>query len=242
MKDLYIFKVGKTFEKTKNQLGDFDDWVRNSVTTKDLTIKTIDILKGEPLPPFTSTMGVVITGSHAMVTEEHHWSLDVEEWIRQATKHPIGILGICYGHQLIGKALGGKSDFNPKGKEIGTVTILTNPQIKEDPLFKNAPATFSANVTHLQSVLTLPKGAEVLGYNSHDNHQIVRYGQFIWGVQFHPEYDVQIINAYIEEQREDLIQLGFSPEKLIKDVTETVYTNTIIDQFIGVLSNQGNTH
>jgi len=235
LKYLYIFKVGETFENTKNKLGDFDDWVRNCVATKDLIIKTIDILNGESLPPFSATMGVIITGSHAMVTEEHHWSVAVEEWIRQAIKHNIGILGICYGHQLLGKALGGKSDFNPNGKEIGTVTIFTNPEVNDDPLFKDAPTIFNANVTHLQSVLTLPEGAEVLGYNSHDQHQIVRYSQRIWGVQFHPEYDVQIMNAYIEEQREDLGQLGFSLEKLLENVTETIYTNTIIDKFIRVV-------
>jgi len=238
LKNLYIFKVGETFENTKDQLGDFDEWVRNCISVKDLNIKTIDILKGEALPPFGSAMGVIITGSHAMVTEEHPWSVAIEEWIREATTYPIGILGICYGHQLLGKALGGRSDFNPNGKEIGTVTIFTNPKVKEDPLFKDAPATFNANVTHMQSVLTLPKGAEALGYNSHDTHQMVRFGQHIWGVQFHPEYDVQIIKAYIDEQREELIELGFSPEKLLEEVTETPYANTVIDRFIGVITDK----
>lgn len=238
VKNLYIFKVGETFENTKDQLGDFDEWVRNCISAKDLTIKTIDSVKGEALPPFDSTLGVIITGSHAMVTEEHAWSVAIEEWIRQATQYPIGILGICYGHQLLGKALGGISGFNPNGKEIGTVTIFTHPKVKEDPLFKDVPATFNANVTHMQSVLTLPKGAVALGYNSHDKHQMVRFDQYIWGVQFHPEHDVQIIKAYIEEQREELIELGFSPEKLLEEVTETPYANTVIDRFISVLTDK----
>jgi len=238
LKNIYIFKVGETFENTKNKLGDFDSWIRKYAAREELTLKTIDLLKGEALPSFHSTLGVIITGSHAMVTEELPWSVAVEKWIHQAAKHPIGILGICYGHQLLGKALGGKSDFNPNGKEIGTVTIFTNPKVKGDPLFRDVPATFYANVTHLQSVMTLPEGAEVLGYNSHDNHQIIRYGQSIWGVQFHPEFDVQIMNEYIEEQRKDLIQLGLNPEKLIENVTETTYANTIIDTFIRVVLNK----
>lgn len=232
LKKLYILKVGQTFENTKNRLGDFDDWVRNGITTKNITVETIDILKGEVLPSFSPTIHVIITGSHSMVTEEHHWSIAVEEWISQAVKYDIKILGICYGHQLLGKALGGKSDYNPKGKEIGTVKICTNPNVKEDPLFKDAPTDFKGNVTHLQSVLTLPEGAEVLGYNSHDEHQIVRYGQNIWGVQFHPEFDTQIMKAYIEEQKKDLLELGFRPEKLLENVTETTYAHSIIDQFV----------
>lgn len=240
LKNVYIFKVGETFENTKKRLGDFDNWVEKCVPGKEFDLKTIDILKGEPLPSFDSTLGVIITGSHAMVTEELPWSVAVEEWIRQAVKHPIGIFGICYGHQLLGKALGGRSDFNPKGKEIGTVTILTNSHIAEDPLFKDAPASFPANVTHMQSVLALPNGAEILGYNDHDNHQIVRYGPNIWGVQFHPEYDVPIIKAYIEEQEKDLIALGFSPEALLKNVRETTYTNSLIDRFLGVVTQSKN--
>lgn len=235
MKKLYIFKVGETFENTKKLLGDFDAWVAQCISS-NLLVETIDILAQEELPPFESVLGIIITGSHSMVTDEEAWSLKTEKWISQAQEHSINILGICYGHQLIAKALGGRSDYNPKGKEIGSVTIFTNNAKENDPLFKDAPNTFFANVTHMQSVLSLPEGAQILGYNEHDKHQIVRYTPNIWGVQFHPEYTITIIQEYIKEQADELIALGFSPQKLLKDVMQTHYANSLIESFAKMLS------
>ena len=100
-----------------------------------------------------------------MVTDNLPWSIKTEQWIQEASHVKIPILGICYGHQLIAKALGGKVEDNPNGKEIGTVKIYTSSEIKKDRLFSDAPLTFEAHVTHMQSVLTLPKGATTLAFN-----------------------------------------------------------------------------
>ncbi len=234
MKKFYIFKVGETFEATKAELGDFDTWVQRCA--KETEMVSVDVLRGEALPAIEKVAGVIITGSHAMVTDELPWSLAVEAWVREAAEQNVGILGICYGHQLLAKALGGRSDYNPKGKEIGTVRVISTPKAKSDPLFAHAPESFDANVTHMQSALSLPKGATVLGYNAHDAHQIVRFTTRIWGVQFHPEYDETIMKYYIREQANELEQMGFASEVLIADVKETAYANTLIGRFVGLLS------
>lgn len=86
MKKLYIFKVGKTFQNTKEKLGDFDDWVKHFTQNPNLHIKTIDVINDEKLPLFEDTLGVVITGSHSMVTDNLDWSINVEKWIQKARK------------------------------------------------------------------------------------------------------------------------------------------------------------
>jgi GMP synthase (glutamine-hydrolysing) len=173
-----------------------------------------------------------------MVTDNLQWSVNIEQWIRKAINHPIYILGICYGHQLIGKALGGYVDNNPKGKEIGTVTIFSKDEINKDPLFKDTPLDFKAHVTHMQSVLTLPKGAKSLASNPHDENQIVRFSEYIWGVQFHPEFDETIMQEYIKEQEKELNSLGFDINKLLPKVNKTTYANTLIDKFVQLLKNK----
>lgn len=131
--------------------------------------------------------------------------------------------------------MGGIVKNNPKGKEIGTISIYKNNDIEEDLLFGDIPDTFFANVTHMQSVLELPKGSKVLGFNEHDKHQIVRFTNLIWGVQFHPEFDLDVMKSYIEEQKEELISYGFDIEKLLKEVKETTYSNKLLENFTQLL-------
>ena len=235
MKKLYIFKVGQTFENTHNHLGDFVDWINNFNDDKTVQIETIDILQGDDLPSLNETKGVIITGSHSMVTDNLPWSIKTEQWIQEASHVKIPILGICYGHQLIDKALGGKVEDNLNGKEIGTVKIYTSSEIKKDRLFSDAPLTFEAHVTHMQSVLTLPKGATTLAFNEHDMNQVVRFSDSVWGVQFHPEFDEAIMKAYIKEQEKELISYGMNTKKLLNDVHNTAYSNQLISQFIKMI-------
>lgn len=86
MRKLYIFKVGNTFENTKNSLGNFDDWIKNFIYTDLIKIETIDIINEQELPNHDEALGVIITGSHSMVTDNLKWSTDTEDWIKIASK------------------------------------------------------------------------------------------------------------------------------------------------------------
>jgi len=232
---LYILKVGNTFETTKEKYGDFEDWIGRFYKTSHIKIKTIDILKGERFPSFLSAKGFIITGSHSMVSDEEPWSVKLEKYIQKIAKTNIPLLGICYGHQLIAKALGGKSDFNLKGKEIGVVTISKTSKGYKDPLFKNFPKQFFAYETHYQSVLKMPKGAMVLAKNGSDNHQAIRYNKNIWGVQFHPEFDKKIMKEYIINQKVDLKKLNIPIDTLLNSLRDCDKSSQILTNFEKIL-------
>jgi GMP synthase (glutamine-hydrolysing) len=74
-KRLYILKVGTTFRATAATLGDFDAWTK--ATLGDVRVETcvLDIEHGSALPPAVECAGVVVTGSHSMVTDELPWSV-----------------------------------------------------------------------------------------------------------------------------------------------------------------------
>ena len=61
--------------------------------------------KGHPLPPPADCRAVVITGSHAMVTDNRPWSVKVANWIPMLVNYEVPFLGICYGHQLLAQAM-----------------------------------------------------------------------------------------------------------------------------------------
>src|SRR5690606_2484463 len=119
--------------------------------------------------------GAVLTGSGAMVTDRLDWSEATAEWLRGAVAAGLPLLGICYGHQLLADALGGRVADHPDGREVGTIEVERLAAADGDALFDAAPARFRAHATHEQSVLELPPGAVALASSAHDANQAVRF-------------------------------------------------------------------
>jgi len=115
MKKLCIIKAGTTYSSTLQDFGDFEDWVQAGVAPSGVEVLVIDVVAGEVLPEPDHCCGVIVTGSHAMVTDNHPWSMAIEAWILLLVERNVPFLDICYGHQLLGRALGGVVGYNPGG-------------------------------------------------------------------------------------------------------------------------------
>lgn len=231
MKKLYIIKVGSTFPATKKLFGDFDQWTANALGPIDIDLEIVDAEHGASLPRIAECAGVVITGSHAMVTANMPWSVRLEKWIKSLLDARIPVFGICYGHQLLAQATGGLVDFHPQGREIGTVCVQLLPGCSADPVFQTLPKSFLVHVTHSQTVLRLPKAAIRLAGNTHEPNHAFRLGECAWGVQFHPEYDVGIMRSYILEQAKELESAGMELSPLLEGVSEAPVATQILRTF-----------
>lgn len=232
MKKIYILKAGTTFEDIVTKYGNFEDWILRYID--GVSTQVVDVQKGEEIPSFENCAGVIITGSHAMVTEEHAWSLKIEEFVKELIKFEIPLLGICYGHQLMAKSLGAKVDYHPYGMELGTVNIALLEESKNDAIFKHLPTDFDVHVVHAQSALTLPLNAVLLASNKFEKNHAFRVGINAWGVQFHPEYDANIMKAYINEVAKDK---PINKDEISLHVKDTPYSNKIIKLFADVAKN-----
>jgi len=232
MKKIYILKAGTTFEDIVTKYGNFEDWILRYID--GVSTQVVDVQKGEEIPSFENCAGVIITGSHAMVTEEHAWSLKIEEFVKELIKFEIPLLGICYGHQLMAKSLGAKVDYHPHGMELGTVNIALLEESKNDAIFKHLPTDFDVHVVHAQSALTLPLNAVLLASNKFEKNHAFRVGTNAWGVQFHPEYDANIMKAYINEVAKDK---PINKDEISLHVKDTPYSNKIIKLFADVAKN-----
>ncbi len=169
-----------------------------------------------------------------MVTDADEWIAGLQIWLRAAARTTAPVLGVCYGHQLIGQAFGGRSGPHPAGPEVGTVEITRTAAALDDPLFSNLPEHFPVHVTHHQSVLRLPAGAVVLAANDHDPHQAIRIGNNIWGVQFHPEFTAGVTEDYIDRQHDILTAWGQDPSALRKRVCDTPLSNALLGRFASI--------
>ncbi len=186
---------------------------------------------GEELPDPRQLSGVILTGSHAMVTDRAAWSERTEAWLRLALEVETPVLGICYGHQLLAHAAGGKVGINPRGRQFGTVEVQLLATAIGDPLLAGLPGRFSAHTSHCQSVLALPPGAIALATTARDPHHAYRLGRAAWGVQFHPEFDAQVMKTYIDEFFDQLDAEGLRPAELLRHATETPVCAGLLGRF-----------
>jgi GMP synthase (glutamine-hydrolysing) len=238
MKKLYIIKTGATYSATAEQFGDFDAWTIKGLESLEGAIAVHDVERNCGLPAIEECAGVVITGSHSMVTDRLLWSIAIEEWIPSLLSFRVPLLGICYGHQLLAQAAGGKVDYHPAGKEMGTVPIQLLSEGTGDRLFRGVPVSFAAHVAHSQTVLSLPEGAVCLAQSNHEPHQAFRLGDCAWGVQFHPEYTADIMHSYIEEEAEELSAEGFAIADLLSTVVDTPDAAKTLRNFAQIVTEQ----
>lgn len=231
MKRMVIVKTGGKIASLNGVAGDYEHWIASGLDSEGWTIEVIDVQDDGALPELSETDAAVITGSASMVTEHTAWMERAAAWLRQAVADRIPLLGICFGHQLLAHALGGEVGYNPRGLEVGTVTIRLLEGARRDPLFKGMPGAFQAQVSHQQSVLRLPAGAHLLASSDKDPHQAFAYGDCAWGVQFHPEFDARIIREFIEYYRQQLHEGGASVERLLAEVVESPSSAALLQRF-----------
>lgn len=235
MSRVHILKTGSTVEPLRERRGDFEDWFRAGLGLDADEATVVAPYLGESLPAPQAVSAVVVTGSPAMVTEEADWSLSCESWIAELVGRGRPVLGVCYGHQLLARALGGAAGQNPNGMEIGTCEVELTDSGREDPLFAGLPAVLVVQQTHRESVVELPRGARHLAGNDHDAFQAFAMGDRAWGVQFHPEFDADIMRGYAKARADSLQVEGIDPRQVEAGVRDTAHGPVILRNFMGLI-------
>lgn len=144
---------------------------------------------------------VVLGGPMSATQNDVPWFDPVLELIQQHSKHNVPVLGICLGHQLIARALGGTVGVNPAGHTIG----LRPMHVTTDHLCM--PATPAVMHWNTDVVLHTPPGARVVARTADGAIQAVHYTDTVWGIQGHPEAGTSIVQDWVADQ-DDALRLG----------------------------------
>ena len=231
MKPVLIIQTGRAPHPIRGRHGDFPHWFRLGTCLPASRLQVIAVSEGHSLPSPKDIAGAIITGSAAMVTERQSWSENTAGWIRDAMDLLLPMFGVCYGHQLMVHALGGRVDYLPGGREIGTQWIQFLPHSPRDTLTASFPASFRAHTTHEQSVLEVPAGATVLARSVRDPHQLLRYGPKAISTQFHPEFSAEIMRAYVRRKTAVMKSEDTDPENVFAAVAPTPVARRLLRHF-----------
>ena len=204
---------------------------RNLTREIDAETSVYKANKGE-IPPTPSRRdrdydAVVISGSQTAAYDDRGWIHELTAWARIVHQADIPMLGICWGHQFLAQALGGRV-VDMDEYEIGYRAIE---QRGDDPLFAGLTDPMIAFQTHSDRVAELPAEAVELARNDY-GIQAFRLGP-TYGLQFHPEYDRQTAEWILESK--DLAEDTYEAVAATitdENVAAATETATLFDNFV----------
>jgi len=136
--------------------------------------------------------GVVLGGSERSAWEDNPFNDQLLDLIAVCKHNGVPLLAICYGAQMLGRALGGKVQPHPKGIELGAARIELTDSGRKHFLFRGLPkGYFHAIETHNDEIMSLPAECRLLASSRHTQAQAFEYRNLLFGVQFHPEMSGQ---------------------------------------------------
>lgn len=189
---LTILETGLVPEPIRDRFVDYPAMFRQliSASDPDMTYETVSVIRGEALPEAKDCQGILITGSPAGVYDDFPWMAPLMQFIRDASRVRVPQVGICFGHQVMAEALGGKVVKSEKGWGIGRHTY----EMKACPdwVGEACPADISVPVSHQDQVVTLPPGAQVIASSAFTPHAAIDYGATpAISFQCHPEFNAE---------------------------------------------------
>ncbi len=192
-------------------LGRFEAWWRETGVEVDI----VAAYTGAPIPDLDDHDGLALLGGGLMPDDDERgpWLARERDVTRQALDRAVPVLGICLGGQLLAHVAGGVVQADHGEPEAGSTQLQTREPAAEDPLFAALAPSFLAMEHHVDQITALPPGAAWLASSDRCPIQAFRVGATAWGVQFHPEIDLQRVRAW---QREPLVAQGFDPDEVVR--------------------------
>jgi len=181
-----ILQTGHAHEAILQTLGDYDVQFERLLDGNGFTYETYNVIDMAFPQSINACDGWIITGSKHGAYEDHPFIQPLEELIRDIYAAGVPLVGICFGHQIIAQALGGKVEKFPGGWAAGRTSYDWSGQ----------PVTL--NTWHQDQVTEIPKDATVLAANDFCRYAALAYGNRIFTTQPHPEYGAQFMNGLLE--------------------------------------------
>ena len=195
-----ILQTGQAPESLRPSLGDYPAMFMHLLRGQGFSFETYLVEEMEFPGSIHDADGWLITGSRHGAYEDHAFIAPLEQFIRDALGAGVPVVGICFGHQIMARALGGRVEKFAGGWAVGAQTYDFDGE------------SLTLNAWHQDQVVTLPKGARTLASNAFCAHAALAFGAHGMSVQAHPEFDDEFIQGLIDTRGR-----GVVPDALLRD-------------------------
>lgn len=193
-----ILETGRPPEELGGAFGDYPEMVRNWLAPLEAEFTSYAVLDGELPDDPTSCDLWVITGSKFAVYEDHPWIAPLEAFVRSVRDARGKMVGICFGHQIIAQALGGKVTKSDKGWGLGVIEYATGDWPEE---LGEKPDNIAIQSYHQDQIVTPPEGAKRIASSDFCENAALWYPGFALTVQGHPEFTPPYLSVLMDLRR-----------------------------------------
>ncbi|MCP4469398.1 MAG: type 1 glutamine amidotransferase [Gammaproteobacteria bacterium] len=205
-----ILQAGHCPDNLRPQYGDYDEFFKRFLAGNDFEYATYPVVDGV-IPDNPGDMdGWIITGSKFGAYEDHDWIPPLEKFLRDTYAAAVPIVGICFGHQILAQALGGKVEKFDGGWSVGVESYTLDGHIEEAQLI----------AWHQDQVIEPPPGASVVGTSAFCRHAALAYGDRAYTIQPHPEFEPGFVSRLIESRP------GILPEDVVNKAITSLSRET----------------
>lgn len=162
-----------------------------------LELQIFDVCNGEFPAALDACDAYMTTGSRASVYDESAWIERLKDFVRRLHAAEKPFVGICFGHQILAEALGGRVSKAAAGWGAGVQSIA----ITQTESWMTPPATqLRLQFMHQDQIAQMPAGGVLLGGAAHCPIAMFRIGRTMLGIQAHPEFTPDYVRALLDDR------------------------------------------
>lgn len=185
----------------RQQFGSYADMTIGLLRDIDagLSFQTYPVIHDDYPDATNDCDAFLITGSKASAYDDAPWIKRLEAYIVELAARHKKLIGICFGHQLIAQALGGRVEKSHKGWGVG---VMASEVRATKPWQQPARQTFSLLVSHQDQVVALPADAERIAGSKFCENSCYQLANHILCFQGHPEFTVDYARQSMDRRRQ----------------------------------------